>query len=72
MHFTWTNLHDDVEKLCKSCKICQLTKKTKIKYGKLPPKEAEVTPWDTLCIDLIGPYTIKKQERMEVTRSHND
>jgi len=48
IHFTWPKLHDDVEKLCKSCKICQLTKKMKIKYEKLPPKEAEVTPWDTL------------------------
>ena len=27
------------------------------KYGKLPPKEPEVIPWYTLCIDLIGPYS---------------
>ena len=26
--------------------------------GLLPPKEAEVVPWETLCIDLIGPYSI--------------
>ena len=51
--------------MCKSCKTCQLTKKTKIKYGKLPPKVAEVTPWDTLCIDLIGPYTVKKTDKKE-------
>ena len=30
------------------------------KYGHLPEKEAEAIPWDTLCIDLIGPYTIKR------------
>ena len=65
INFTWPKLHDGVEKLCKSCKICQLTKKMKIKYEKLPPKEAEVTPWDTLCIDLIGPYTIKKRNKKE-------
>ena len=25
-------------------------------YGKLPTKQAETQPWDTLCIDLIGNY----------------
>ena len=33
MHSTWPKLHDDVEKICKHCKTCQLTKKTTIKYG---------------------------------------
>ena len=60
-HFTWPKLEDDVQKLCKTCRTCQLTKKTKKKYGHLPPKEAEVIPWDTLCIDLIGPYTVKEK-----------
>ena len=60
MHFTWPGLSKDVENLCKRCRTCQLTKKTKKKYGHLPPKEAEATPWDTLCIDLIGPYTVKE------------
>ena len=31
-------------------------KRNKKHYGKLPPKEAETIPWDTLCIDLIGKY----------------
>ena len=35
-------------------------KKTK-KYGLLPPKEAEATPWDKLCVDLIGPYKIRRK-----------
>ena len=29
------------------------------KYGHLPAKEAQANPWDVLCVDLIGPYTIK-------------
>ena len=37
-----------------------MTKRRKIKYGHLPAKEAEVKPWDVLCIDLIGPYTFKQ------------
>ena len=60
-HFTWPKLHEDVERVCKRCRTCQLTKKTKIKYGQLPPKQAEAMPWDTLCIDLIGPYTVKER-----------
>jgi hypothetical protein len=30
-----------------------------MKYGHLPSKEAEAEPWERLCVDLIGPYTIK-------------
>ena len=29
------------------------------KYGKLPAKLAEETPWNKLCVDLIGPYKIR-------------
>ena len=46
----------------KKCKICQLSKKKSIKYGKLPPKEAESEPWDVLCVDLIGPYSITSKK----------
>jgi hypothetical protein len=34
-------------------------KKRKRKYAHHPPKEAETVPWRTVCVDLIGPYTIK-------------
>ncbi len=43
----------------KSCKACQVNKKPKLKYGHLPPKTVITTPWRTLCVDLIGPYTLK-------------
>jgi hypothetical protein len=33
--------------------------RTSKKYGHLPIKEAEADPWEKLCVDLIGPYTIK-------------
>ena len=44
-----------------TCDTCQRTKRRKNKYGKLPPKEAETIPWDTLCVNLIGPYNIKRK-----------
>ena len=28
------------------------------KYGHLPAKVEEYIPWDKLCVDLIGPYTV--------------
>ena len=66
-HFTWPKLHFDVERYCKTCHTCQLTKKNSKKYGKLPPKEAEATPWDILCVDLIGPYTIHRKGKTDLT-----
>ena len=35
-------------------------KKKEVKYGHLPAKEAKTVPWDTLCVDLIGPYKFKQ------------
>ncbi len=32
-----------------------------MRYGKLPKKVAESEPWEQLCVDLIGPYHITKQ-----------
>jgi hypothetical protein len=29
------------------------------KYGHLPPKIAISNPWEALCVDLIGTYTLK-------------
>ena len=52
-----------MEKACKNCRTCHLSKKKTIKYGKLPPKEAEAVPWDVLCVDLIGPYSIKSKKQ---------
>jgi len=34
-------------------------KKSTKKNGLLPEKEAEATPWEKLCVDLIIPYKIK-------------
>ena len=46
------------EQYCKRCSICQKFKKKKTKYGHVPPKEVgDLKPWDTVHIDLIGPYT---------------
>ena len=33
------------------------------KNGKLPANLAEETPWNKLCVDLIGPYKIRRIEK---------
>ena len=60
-HQWWPNLRNNVHDTCTKCHICQKTKRSSKKYGLLPPKEAEADPWDVLCVDLIGPYTIKRR-----------
>ncbi len=35
------------------------------KYGKLPAKLAIITPWEALCVDLIGPYTLKGKDKTQ-------
>ena len=56
----FTTIHD----VCKKCPTFQRAKATNQKYGKLPPKWAKTNPWDTLCVDLIGPYTIARKGKM--------
>jgi hypothetical protein len=51
-----------VEDIISKCHVCQKCKKSHTKYGKLPEKEAETEPWNKLCVDLIGPYTMKKRK----------
>ena len=60
-HFDWKALRTTVHDVCKKCPTCQRAKTTNQEYGKLPPKQAETNPWDTLCVDLIGPYTIPRK-----------
>ena len=55
---------DQALKLCRTCKDCQKSKKRNAKYGLLPAKDAEtLTPWHTVCVYLIGIYTILSKFR---------
>ena len=40
------------------CHNCQVNKTTGPGYGKLPPRQAPLMPWDEVHVDLIGPWTI--------------
>jgi len=56
--YHWSGLQYQCEQYCKKCSICQKNKKRKVKYGDVPPKDVgALIPWDTVHVDLIGPYT---------------
>ena len=57
--YTWPRMREHVQQYCRTCDKCQLSKKQRPKYGLLPAKEAETTPWKRVNVDLIGPYTIR-------------
>ena len=59
---TWPGMRDQVRKYVKHCKSCQFNKRTKLQYGHVPPKQVVTTPWEVLCVDLIGPYTLKGKD----------
>jgi len=54
-HYTFRNLSQMVEDHVKKCHVCQTRKKSSIKYALVPEKEAEAKPWETLCVDRVGP-----------------
>ena len=60
-HFAQKVLKNHVQGTCKACHICQVTKRSSKKYGLLPAKEPEVKPWEFLCVDMTGPYSIKRK-----------
>ena len=39
-----------------------MAKRLKDKYGKFPLKDLDMQPWHTVCVDCIGPFTIKVKD----------
>ena len=58
----WKGMRNTIRSKTKSCKTCQVNKKRTRKYGHLPPKIVISTPWEALCVDLVGPYTLKSKD----------
>jgi hypothetical protein len=58
----WKGMRTTIWKYIKSCRSCQVNKRHSQKYGHLQPKLVITTPWKALCVDLIGPYTLKGKD----------
>ena len=55
----WGTLCATICRYVKSSNAFQHNKVTRCKIGKLPAKLAELLPWKSLCVDVVGIYTIK-------------
>ena len=66
-HLWWPKMRMQITTSVRSCAICQRNKKQRKKYGHLPKKTAETNPWDVLSVDIIGPYTLKRKGKPDLT-----
>ena len=62
----WKGMQNTIRSHVKNCQKCQVNKRCKHKYGKLPAKLVITNPWEALCVDLIGPYTLKGKDRTKI------
>jgi hypothetical protein len=62
----WKGMRNAIQSKMKSCKTCQVNKKRTQKYGHLPPKIVISTPWEALCVDLVGPYTLIGKDGLSI------
>ncbi len=62
----WKGVRITIWSLTKSCRSCQINERWPRKYGHLPPKIIITNPWECLCVDLIGSYTLKGKDNLQV------
>jgi hypothetical protein len=62
----WKGMCTTIRRYIKTCRSCQVNKRHSQKYGHLPPKMVIMTPWKALCVDLIGPYTLKRKDSSSI------
>ena len=60
-HFYYPNLRIKCEEY--QCEICQKNKLLGAGYGHLPPRHANLVPWEEVMVDLIGPWKVKVNEQ---------
>ncbi len=62
----WKGMCTITRRYVKTCRSCQVNQRHSQKYGHLPPKLVITTPWKALCVDLIGPYTLKGKDGLSI------
>ena len=55
-HLFWPGIRKTVWKEVNNGDTCQSTKRSKIKYGKLPAKESDEISRNKIHVDIIGPF----------------
>jgi hypothetical protein len=62
----WKGMLTTIRSITKSCRSCQTNKRQSCKYGHLPPKTIISNPWKCLSVNLIGSYTLKSKDNLQV------
>jgi hypothetical protein len=62
----WKGMQTTIRSVTTSCKTCQVNKRRTVKYGHLPSKIVISIPWEALCVNLVGPYTLKGLDRSAI------
>jgi hypothetical protein len=62
----WKGMCTTIRSLTKSCRSCQINKRQNLKYGHLSPKTIITNPWECLCVNHIGPYTLKGKDNLQI------
>jgi hypothetical protein len=58
----WKGMRTTIRRYVKSCRSCQVNKRHSLRYGHVPPKLVITTPRRAVCVDLVGPYTLKGKD----------
>jgi Integrase zinc binding domain len=59
LYFYHPRLRSSVEAFVRTCNACQRHKITTHHYTELPPRDAQVSPWREVAVDLVGPWDIE-------------
>ncbi len=62
----WKGMRTTIQSITKSCKSCQVNKRRSQKYGHFPQKTVYTIPWECLCVDFIGPYTLEGKDNLQI------
>ncbi len=62
----WKGMHTTIQLITRSCKTCQTSKRRKLNYRHVLPKTVISTPWECLCVDLIGLNTLKGRDDLQI------
>jgi hypothetical protein len=62
----WKGMRTTFRRYFKSYRSYQVNKRHSLKYRHDPPKLDITTPWRALCVDLVGPYTLKGKDGSSV------
>jgi hypothetical protein len=58
----WKGMCNTIQRYVKSCRSCQVNRRHSLRYEHVSPKLVITTPWEALCVDLVGPYTLNGKD----------